>query len=68
MSTEEELALSFEPQAIRDHFDGDDDNRSEWIANATDEQLREVALECLSGDVIYNAFHESLRLAVDDRL
>lgn len=62
------LALWFTPQAIRDHFDGDEDERSEWVANATDEQLAAVGQDALGYDSIYREFHESLAVIVDDAM
>lgn len=58
--------LSFEPADIRQHFEGDP-QYEEKVAAMSDDELHEIADECLGGDVIYNAFRESLRLAVDDR-
>jgi len=65
---EMQLALWLTPQAIRDHFDGGDSDVAEWVAQASDTDLEEVGEECLSGDVLYNAFHDSLMLSVEERL
>lgn len=51
------LRLSFEPQAIRDHFDSDDPNPT---TNLTDEQLARVGEIALQDDRIYEAFHRAL--------
>lgn len=49
--------LSFEPDAIREHFEVDEEDPTEGM---TDEQLEAVALEALSDDRLYSVFHELL--------
>jgi hypothetical protein len=52
------VTISFEPQAIRDHFDMDDEMQ-ERLQPLTDEQLYEAAEACIaSSDVIWERFHE----------
>lgn len=60
------LALWFTPAAIRSHFDGDDDETAEWVANASDEELREIGEACLSADSLYGLFHMLLINAIDN--
>lgn len=59
------LALWFTPDAIRDHFEADDDERGKWVENATDEQLAAVGQNCLGYDAIYSAFHDALATEVE---
>jgi hypothetical protein len=54
------LALWFTPDAIRDHFD------SEAVDALSDEALRLVGFSALSGDPLYEAFHEVLVLALEE--
>lgn len=49
--------LSFEPDAIRDHFEADEDDPTEGM---TDEQLEGIALDALQDDRLYAVFHELL--------
>lgn len=51
------LVLSFEPDAIRDHFEADEDDPTEGL---TDDQLLDVAQAALSSDRLYETFHEVL--------
>lgn len=50
--------LSFEPDAIRDHFEADEDDPT---VSMTDEQLLTVGSDALQDDRLYNVFHELLR-------
>lgn len=63
-----QLALWFTPQCIRDHFDGDDDERAKWVADATQDDLAEIGHDALADDGIYRAFHEALAGGVDDAM
>ncbi len=56
------LALWFSPAAIRDAKAdaADDDDVGQWIAQASDEQLVEVAQRCLQDDTLYAAFHSTI--------
>jgi hypothetical protein len=56
-----DLALWFDPQSIRDHFDSCDKNLAEGM---TEEELLDVAAECLNSDSLYELFHELLVEAV----
>lgn len=54
------LVLSFEPQAVRDHFDGDGSPEAHWVEQATDAQLVQVGRSCLAAGSLYAMFHEQL--------
>lgn len=58
---DEDLALWFTPQALRDHFDGDDSEVAEAVLNADDDTLRELAQGALSSDILYSVFHEECK-------
>lgn len=62
------LALWFTPDAIRDHFEGEDGSLAAAIAGASDEQLREIGEGALGGDFLYREFHEGLRMNAEDVL
>ena len=57
------LVVSFEPDAIRDHFEGDDPNP---VAGLTDAQLREIGGYAIGADSLWQLFHELLQEAVED--
>lgn len=57
-----DLRLSFTPDAIREHFEGDDPDPTEGL---TDEQLADVGRHALTDEGLYDAFHESLTWALD---
>lgn len=59
------LCVSFEPQAIRDHYEADDPDPTEGL---TDEQLRKVAEYCISADSLWSLFHQLLRDALAERV
>jgi hypothetical protein len=61
LADEKNYALWFTPDAIREHFD--DDPR---VQLATDERLLRVGMDALSCDVIYEAFHEALKDALEN--
>lgn len=50
------LRLSFEPDAIREHFDGEP-----TIDGASDEELYDIAARCLEDDELCHAFNAALR-------
>ena len=52
--------LSFEPQAIRDHFDVEESDIAAWVAQASDADLAHIASAALSNDKLYDAFHDVL--------
>lgn len=54
--------LSFEPDAIRDHFEADEDDPSEGM---TDDELLDVAATALQDDRLYAVFHELLSEGVN---
>jgi hypothetical protein len=60
--TNEDLRLSFTPDAIREHFENEDPDPT---AGKTDEELREVGYTALTDDGLYRAFHEALVWALD---
>lgn len=55
------LAVWFDPQSIRDHWDGCDDDPT---AGLCDRMLRKVGEQALYDDRIWNAFHHALTDAV----
>lgn len=59
------LRLSFTPDAIREHFDSDDEFD---VDSMTDEQLGEVGSIALQDDGLYRAFHEALEWAMKEVL
>lgn len=65
---DDKLALWFTPEAIREHFEGDADQRTEWVEAASDEQLVKLGEYCLSADPLYREFHRLLRDAVDNQI
>lgn len=48
------LALWFTPDAIREHFEED------VVGAASEETLRLAALNALNSDLLYEAFHQAL--------
>lgn len=58
------LVLSFEPEAIRDHFDGTDVQ----TGLLTDEQIRLMGAYALADDRLYETFHEVLLDAMTEVL
>lgn len=58
-----DLRLSFTPDAIREHFEGDEPDPTEGL---TDEQLAEVGRMALTDDGLYRAFHDALTWAIKD--
>ncbi len=55
--------LSFEPDAIRDHFEVDEIDPTEGLTTA---QLDEIGQGCLQDDRLYRTFHEVLTDALTD--
>jgi hypothetical protein len=60
----DDLRLSFHPDAIREHFDEDEDYPE--FESATDEQLAEIGSAALSYDYLYEVFHRILVTAAID--
>lgn len=54
--------LSFEPDAIRDHFEADEDDPTEGMSN---DELLAVGQESLQSDRLYETFHELLAEALE---
>jgi hypothetical protein len=64
-----ELSVCYTPQAIRDSFDGaDDDNlNAKWAMEASDEQLLDVAHSIVNSDPTWRDFHRNIELAIEFR-
>lgn len=64
------LVVSFEPDAIRDSFDlyDDDDECKQFVDQADDETLKEIAQECLDSDVLWRTFHDLIEESVKARV
>jgi hypothetical protein len=62
------LALWFTPDAVTQHFDGDNTVLAKAVCEASDKQLRQIGEGALGGDFIYREFHEGLRMAAEDVL
>jgi hypothetical protein len=58
------LRLSFEPDAIREHFDGDAEFA--FVADLSDDELAAVGASALGDDRLYQAFHLALVDAVEE--
>lgn len=54
---DEHLRLWFTPDAIRDHFEGDEPDPTGGLS---DNDLRKVGEAALTNDLLYRAFHDSL--------
>jgi len=57
------LCVSFEPDAIRAHFEGDDPDPTEGLS---DEQLRAIGYYAIGADSLWSLFHELLVEAIND--
>ena len=57
------LCVSFEPQAIRDHFEGDDPDPTEGL---TDKQLEDIGWYAIQADSLWGLFHELLQEAFEE--
>lgn len=53
------LALWFTPQAIKDHFDGDE-GISDFVDSLDDKTLRAIGEDALTQDTLYREFHRLL--------
>ena len=62
------LLLSFEPDAIRSHFEDRDDSVAEYVRHVDDSKLAEIGEECLGRDQLWRTFHDLLTQAVEARL
>lgn len=56
------LRLSFDPGAIREHFEGSDENPTDGMS---DDQLALAGMIALDDDFLYQAFCETLHDAVE---
>lgn len=61
-----DLAVSFEAVAIREHFEGHDDEIAEWVAAQTDDVLAAVGRDATMDERIWEAFHDALIDAAKD--
>lgn len=59
------LCVSFEPGAIRAHYEGDEDDPTPVL---TDDDLRKIGHYCISADSIWSLFHELLEEAVTEKV
>lgn len=66
MPEDQTLRLSFEPQAIREHFEGDEGPLADLVAIARDEDLRRIGESAITYDSLYRVFHEALVYAATD--
>lgn len=58
---DENIALWFTPQAIKDHFDTEE-GISDFLDTLTDKEIREeISWACINSDSLYKIFHELLR-------
>lgn len=57
------LRLAFDPDSIRQHFDGSDQDALDGL---TDDQLAEVAALALNNEALYDTFHDVLSGALAD--
>jgi hypothetical protein len=57
------LCVSFEPQAIRDHFEGNDHDPTEGLG---DEHLKQIGEYAVSADPLWELFHELLVEAFEE--
>jgi hypothetical protein len=60
------LCVSFEPQAIRDHFEGL--GEADPTSGLTDEQLKAIGEYAIHADSLWSLFHELLQEAVDEQV
>lgn len=63
-----DFSVCYSPGAIRDSFDSyeEDDENAQWVEQATDEQLKEVAGMILSSDPVWRDFHRNIEMCVED--
>jgi len=64
---DDSLTVSFEPLAIRQHFEAVSEDGPDPLAGLTDDDLRGVGSEAMASDVMWEAFGESLREALAAR-
>lgn len=57
------LCVSFEPRAIRDHFEVGDPDPTEGL---TDDDLRKIGEYAIQADSLWNLFHELLVEAIEE--
>jgi len=57
------LCVSFEPDAIRSHYEGDEPDPTEGM---TDKQLSAIGHYAIASDRLWSLFHELLDEALED--
>lgn len=63
------MAVWYTPQAIRDHFEADEDDVAEWVAQASDDDLKVISDWAVGGtDRTWECFHEVLVDCVRDKM
>jgi hypothetical protein len=62
-----ELSVCYSPGAIRDSFDGADEDHpdAKWAREATDEQLLEVSHSIIGSDPTWKDFHRNIELGIE---
>jgi hypothetical protein len=60
------LLVSFEPQAIRDHFE-DSDEWGDFVSALSDDELRDVGMDAMQNDQTWKTFDETLITALAER-
>jgi hypothetical protein len=58
------LLVSFEPQAIRDHFE-DSDEWGDFVSALSDDELREIGARAVENDQTWKTFDETLITALE---
>ena len=66
--TDMALALWFTPDAIRQHFEGDDDEYAKWVESVDDGELASVGYACIGADGLYKEFRELLKAEIKERI
>jgi hypothetical protein len=63
-----ELSVCYSPGAIRDSFDGADEDHPDamWVKQATDEQLLDVAYMIVGGDLVWKDFHSNIEMGLEE--
>jgi len=62
-----QLSVCYSPQAIRDSFDGADEDHpdAKWVEGASEEQLLEVSNSIVSSDPTWRDFHRNIELGIE---
>lgn len=59
-------ALWFTPEAIREHFDGDDSPRADAVRDMSDGDLAKVGARAMWSEFMWRAFGEAVGFEVDE--